>query len=67
MKMHLLSGGRVRMRKVVYFPDADRNETIEMPISCVLLRHAQGNVLLTPVAIRPYRKIPMRGGAALPS
>jgi glyoxylase-like metal-dependent hydrolase (beta-lactamase superfamily II) len=45
MKMHLLSGGRVRMRKAVYFPDADRNETIEMPISCVLLRHTQGNVL----------------------
>lgn len=45
MKMHLLSGGRVRMRKSVYLPDADRSETIEMPVSCALLRHAQGNVL----------------------
>jgi N-acyl homoserine lactone hydrolase len=45
MKMHLLSGGRLRMRKSVYLPDADRGETIELPVSCVLLRHAQGNVL----------------------
>jgi N-acyl homoserine lactone hydrolase len=45
MKMHCLSGGRVRMRKSVYVPDADRSETIEMPVSCFLLRHPQGNVL----------------------
>lgn len=45
MKMHLLSGGRIRMRKAVYLPDADRSETIEMPVTCVLLRHPQGNVL----------------------
>jgi glyoxylase-like metal-dependent hydrolase (beta-lactamase superfamily II) len=45
MKMHALSGGRVRMRKSVYVPDADRSEMIELPISCFLLRHAQGNVL----------------------
>ena len=45
MKMHLLSGGRLRMRKSVYFPDADRSETIEIPVSCALLRHRQGNVL----------------------
>jgi N-acyl homoserine lactone hydrolase len=45
MKMHALSGGRVRMRKAVYVPDADRNEMIELPVSCFLLRHPQGNVL----------------------
>lgn len=45
MKMHILSGGRLRMRKSVYLPDADRSESIELPVSCVLLRHAQGNVL----------------------
>ena len=45
MKMHILSGGRLRMRRSVYFPDADRAEMIELPVSCVLLRHAQGNVL----------------------
>jgi N-acyl homoserine lactone hydrolase len=45
MKMHLLSGGRLRMRKNIYQPDADRNETIEMPVSCALIRHSQGNVL----------------------
>jgi N-acyl homoserine lactone hydrolase len=45
MKMHALSGGRVRMRKSVYVPDADRTELFEMPVSSFLLRHSQGNVL----------------------
>jgi N-acyl homoserine lactone hydrolase len=45
MKMHILNGGRLRMRKSVYIPEADRSESIELPVSCVLLRHAQGNVL----------------------
>lgn len=45
MKMHMLSGGRLRMKKSVYFPDADRAEMIELPVSCVLMRHSQGNVL----------------------
>jgi len=45
MKMNLLSGGRLRMRKSVYFPDAERGETIEIPVSCAVLRHPQGNVL----------------------
>jgi N-acyl homoserine lactone hydrolase len=45
MKMHLLSGGRLRMRKNIFLPDAERSETIELPVSCALLRHAQGNVL----------------------
>ena len=45
MKMHLLSGGRVRMRKAIYIPDADRSEMIELPVISALLRHAQGNVL----------------------
>ena len=45
MKMHALSGGRLRLKKSLYFPDADRAETIDVPVSCFLLRHAQGNVL----------------------
>jgi N-acyl homoserine lactone hydrolase len=45
MKMHVLSGGRVRMQKSRYFPGADRSEMIELPVSCILMRHAQGNVL----------------------
>ncbi|MEJ8815572.1 N-acyl homoserine lactonase family protein [Variovorax ureilyticus] len=45
MKMHILCGGRLRMRKSVYLPDAERTETIDLPVSSVLLRHAQGNVL----------------------
>ena len=45
MRMHCLSGGRVRMRKSVFLPDADRSETVELPVAAMLLRHAQGNVL----------------------
>jgi len=45
MKMHFLSGGRVRMRKATFFPGADRSEMIELPVMCTLLRHRQGNVL----------------------
>ncbi len=45
MKMHMLSGGRVKMRKSTYFPGTDRSEMIELPVSCILMRHAQGNVL----------------------
>lgn len=45
MKMHFLSGGRLRMRKNIFLPDADRSETIELPVSSTLLRHGQANVL----------------------
>lgn len=45
MKMHALSGGRLRMRKSIYVPGADRSETIELPVSAFLMRHPQGNVL----------------------
>jgi N-acyl homoserine lactone hydrolase len=45
MKMHVLSGGRLRLRKSIYLPDADRSETIDLPVSSMLLRHQQGNVL----------------------
>ena len=45
MRMHFLSGGRLRMRKSVYYPTAERGETFELPVACTLLRHEQGNVL----------------------
>jgi glyoxylase-like metal-dependent hydrolase (beta-lactamase superfamily II) len=45
MKMHVLSGGRLRMKKSVYIPEADRSELVDLPVSCFLLRHPQGNVL----------------------
>jgi N-acyl homoserine lactone hydrolase len=45
VKMHILSGGRLRMRKSIYLPDADRSETIELPVASILLRDARGNVL----------------------
>ena len=43
--MHVLSGGRLRMRKSTFLPDAERTETIELPVAAMLLRHGQGNVL----------------------
>ena len=45
MKMHILSGGRLRLRKKTYIPDAASGEMIDLPVSCFLLRHPQGNVL----------------------
>jgi N-acyl homoserine lactone hydrolase len=45
MKMHVLSGGRLRVRKTLYDADAPRGETLDVPVSCILLRHHQGNVL----------------------
>jgi glyoxylase-like metal-dependent hydrolase (beta-lactamase superfamily II) len=43
--MHLLSGGRLRMRRHIYDPAAPREVTIELPVSCALLRHPQATVL----------------------
>ncbi len=45
MKMHLLSCGRLKMRKSIFIPSAERSETIELPVSSALLRHGQANVL----------------------
>lgn len=45
MKMHLLPCGRLRMRKSIFVPSAERTETIELPVSSALLRHNQANVL----------------------
>jgi len=45
MKMHVLSGGRLRMKRKIYVPEAGGAETIDLPVMCFLLRHQQGNVL----------------------
>ncbi len=45
MKMHLLSGGWLTMRRNVYYPGAAREERIDLPVTCALIRHRQGNVL----------------------
>lgn len=45
MRMHMLSGGQLRMKKHIYVPDAPRDALIDLPVSCFLFRHAQGNVL----------------------
>jgi N-acyl homoserine lactone hydrolase len=45
MKMHILPGGRLRMKKSIFFPGADRADTVDLPVSAYLLRHSQGNVL----------------------
>jgi glyoxylase-like metal-dependent hydrolase (beta-lactamase superfamily II) len=45
MKMHFLSGGRLRMRRSVFYPQAAKGETFELSVVSTLLRHDQGNVL----------------------
>lgn len=45
MKMHVLSGGRLRMPRHIYLPDAPPEATIDLPVSCFLFRHPQGNLL----------------------
>ncbi|MBR0794849.1 N-acyl homoserine lactonase family protein [Bradyrhizobium jicamae] len=45
MKLNFLPAGRLRMKKSIYVPGADRSETIDLPVSCTLIRHKQGNVL----------------------
>ena len=45
MKMHALSGGRLQMKRRTYFPDAPRDETVDLPVMSFLIRHRQANVL----------------------
>jgi N-acyl homoserine lactone hydrolase len=45
MKLNLLAAGRLRMKKSIYIPAADRAEMIDLPVSSALIRHKQGNVL----------------------
>jgi N-acyl homoserine lactone hydrolase len=45
MRMHVFSGGRLRLKRRIYFPDAASEETIEVPVASFLIRHAQANVL----------------------
>ena len=45
MKMHMLSGGRLRLRAATYFADVPKDATVDLPCVCVLLRHPGGNVL----------------------
>lgn len=43
--MHVLDGGRLRMKRRIYVPDAEKTEMIELPVIAVLFRHPRGNVL----------------------
>ncbi len=45
MKMHVLSGGKLKLRAATYYPEAARDDIVTFPCSCILLRHPQGNVL----------------------
>jgi len=45
MKLNFLPAGRLRMKKSIYIPSADRGETIDLPVNSALIRHKQGNVL----------------------
>lgn len=43
--MHALSGGTLRMKKSVYVPGVAPDSMIELPVSCFLIQHPQGNIL----------------------
>lgn len=45
MKLNFLPAGRLRMKKSVYVPGADRSELFDLPVSSALIRHKQGIVL----------------------
>jgi hypothetical protein len=45
MKLNFLTAGRLRMKKSIYLPGAERSDTIDLPVSSALIRHKQGNVL----------------------
>ena len=45
MKMSFLSGGRLRMKKRIYVPDAEREELIDLPVISTLFRHPEATVL----------------------
>jgi len=46
MKLHLLSGGRIRMRRATYIPGAPREELFDAPVPCYLVRHPRGDVVI---------------------
>lgn len=46
MKLHLLSGGRIRLRRATYIPGAPREEVFEAPVPCFLVRHPQSDVVI---------------------
>ncbi len=45
MKMHFLDGGRLRLKRRIFVPGADRDQMIELPVIATLFRHPKGNVL----------------------
>lgn len=45
MKMNILPGGRLKMRKSIFMPAESKEETVELPVISILLQHKSGNVL----------------------
>ena len=45
IKLKFLCGGRLKMKRHMYYPDAPREEWFELPVICGLVRHPRGNVL----------------------
>lgn len=43
--MQFLDGGRLRMKRRVFVPGAEREEVMELPVIATLFRHSKGNVL----------------------
>lgn len=45
MKLYVMSCGRIRCRKNIYIPDADKSEYVDAPMPVFLITHPGGNVL----------------------
>lgn len=45
MKLHVLSGGRLRLNKGLFTPGRDEGTRVVVPVLCFLIRHPQGTVL----------------------
>ena len=63
MKMHLLSGGRLRMRKSIFVPDANKSETIELSFRARSFAMPEPMCCSILAAIRQWPNTPRRAGA----
>jgi glyoxylase-like metal-dependent hydrolase (beta-lactamase superfamily II) len=45
VKLHVLSGGCIRLKKGIFTPGRDDGKLIDTPVICFLIRHPRGNVL----------------------
>lgn len=45
VRLHVLSGGSIKLKKGVFTPGRDDERVVDTPVLCFLIRHPQGNVV----------------------